>query len=148
MSDIAGGNFAADDSAGDDFALVDDWRKDDDLKAAFGAELRQELGVAGLLMAEAKIFADEDGANLKIVHENLVDKFLGRKFSELVREGKNDWPVSTPSAAKQRRRCSVVEIRNGADSGRRILCGVGSKVKIVATAFESAAREATARSMA
>ncbi len=66
MSDIAGGNFAADDGTGYDFSSVNNRRDDDDVETAINAELEEELGVAGLLVAKAKIFSDKNGANVKV----------------------------------------------------------------------------------
>jgi len=41
-----------------------DVREDDHVEAASGSELAKELRVAGLAMAEAEVFADEDGADV------------------------------------------------------------------------------------
>ena len=93
MSDIATSDFAADDGAGDDFSLVNDRRKNDDVEATLGAEQKKHAGVAGLFVAEAEIFSDKNGAHLKIADEDLVDKFLWGELCKVEGEGKNDGGV-------------------------------------------------------
>ena len=89
MADVACGDFAADDGAGDDFAFVNYGRKNDDFEAVLRAKFLKRAGVAGLFVPEAKIFPDKDSADLKTADEDLLDKFLGREFREIVCEGQD-----------------------------------------------------------
>src|ERR1043166_2350688 len=79
LGDFAGGNFAANDGAGDDFPVSGDRRNGDDFESVSAAEFAEQISVAGLLVAEAKIFADEHRANLQLSDQKLFDKFLRRK---------------------------------------------------------------------
>src|SRR5580658_8011890 len=90
VGDVACGDFAADDGARDDFAFVDYGRKNDDFEAALRAKFLKHAGVAGLFVSEAEILSHKNSAHLKIADEDLIDKFLRRKFGEVVREGEND----------------------------------------------------------
>src|SRR5712692_6809113 len=63
VGDVAGCDFAADHGAGDDFSLVGDWRNDLHREAVARAQSAQQVHVAGLLMAEAKVLSDQNGAN-------------------------------------------------------------------------------------
>ena len=87
---VAGGDFATNERAGDDLGVVNNLGNDNHVKAAFGAEPAKQGGVPGLFVAEAEILADENGADLEIVHKNLLDEFLWGEPGESVGEGKND----------------------------------------------------------
>ena len=90
MRDIAVGYFAANYRAADDFAMVDDRRNDDDFKAVLRAELHEQRSVAGLFMAEAEVFANEERAEAKLVDENLLHEFFGRQARKLQSKSLDD----------------------------------------------------------
>ena len=69
---------------------MNDWGNDNDVEATLGTELAEEGGVAGLFVTEAKIFTDEDGTDLQVAEEDLIDKFPRRTTGEFVGEGKDD----------------------------------------------------------
>src|SRR5262245_14376368 len=76
--DVAIGDLFANERAGDHFATVNHWGKDDDLEPVFRAQPSQEIHIAGLLVAEAKIFSDEQGPDAQVAKKNLLDKLLWR----------------------------------------------------------------------
>src|SRR6267143_684032 len=90
MSDGAGGDFASDGGAGDDFAVERDGRNDFDGKAVARAQFAEQSYVAGLLVAEVKIFAYQDGADVQAADQNLLDELFGGEAREIESEGKND----------------------------------------------------------
>src|SRR6202023_1313299 len=70
VGDIAGGDFAADYGAGDNFFLERYGRDYFDGEPMMRAEFSQLCYVAGLLVAEAKIFPYEHSAYMKAAHED------------------------------------------------------------------------------
>src|SRR5689334_4842881 len=62
-TDIAFRDFAPEQRAADDFAAVNDRRNDNHFETKALAQLVERRGVAGLFVAEAEIFSDEQGAN-------------------------------------------------------------------------------------
>src|SRR6266478_5841538 len=58
VGDIAFGDFAANDGAGDDFSAIDHRGNNHNVESVFCAKFGEPLHVARLLMPEAKIFAD------------------------------------------------------------------------------------------
>src|SRR5579872_384813 len=93
MRDVAFRDFATDDRAGDDFSFVDDRRDDHHLEAALRSQFDEQTSVAGLLVAEAKIFPDKNSTYVKILDEDLVHKFLRGKLCQIVGERENDGGV-------------------------------------------------------
>ncbi len=57
-----------DGGAGDDHAVFDDWRHDDDFKIGAPADFLEQLYVATLAVSEAKVFADQYGFGAQGVH--------------------------------------------------------------------------------
>src|SRR5882757_5672961 len=90
MGDGAGGDFAADGGAGDDFAVERDWRDYFDGEAMACAQFAEQSYVAGLFVAEVKIFAHQDGADVQAAHQNLLDELFGGKAREIEGEGEDD----------------------------------------------------------
>ena len=82
-TDIAFRDFAPEQRAADDFAAVNDRRNDNHFETKALAQLVERRGVAGLFVAEAEIFSDEQGANAQLVDENLLNEFFGRKAREV-----------------------------------------------------------------
>src|SRR6266852_6407536 len=58
VGDVTFGDFPANDGAGDHFSAIDHWGNDNDVESVLGAKFGEQFHVAGLLMPEAKIFAD------------------------------------------------------------------------------------------
>lgn len=87
---VAGGHSAANDGAGENLAVNDDVRKDDDREAARVPKLLKKLRVASLAMAEAEVLADKDRADAKVTHQDLINEFFGREARKFVSEGQND----------------------------------------------------------
>src|SRR5712672_67596 len=78
------------DGAGDDFAVQRDGGDDFDGKAVARAQFAEQSYVAGLLVAEVKIFAYQDGAHVQAADQNLLDELFGGEAREIECEGKND----------------------------------------------------------
>src|SRR5579859_427220 len=89
MGNAARGDFAADGGAGDDFAVERNRGDDFDGESVAGAEFAEQGDVAGLLVAEAEILSDQDGADVQSAYQDLFDEFLGRETREIEREGKD-----------------------------------------------------------
>src|SRR5436309_2610324 len=89
VRNVAFGDFAADDGAGNDFAAIDHRGNNHDVEPIFLTEIGEQAHVAGLLMAEPEIFADENGFTMQIADENLLDKFAGGEPRELESEWQN-----------------------------------------------------------
>src|SRR5208283_1233789 len=88
--DVASGDLFANEGAGDDLAVEGDGRVDDDFKTVTHTEIAKEFDITGLAMAEAKIIADHDGADLQLTNENFIHKIFRRERRELRREGKHN----------------------------------------------------------
>src|SRR5260221_3756376 len=89
-ADIAFGNFAPEQSAADDFAAVDDRRNDNHFETKALAQLLERRCVAGLLVAEAEVFSDEQGANAQLVDEDLLNEFFWREARKVERKSLDD----------------------------------------------------------
>ena len=63
-------------------------------------------------MAEAKIFSDKNRTDVKIAHEDFVDKFLWRQLCKIVRERKNHGGVHAKSGK------TVETLLSGGDAQR------------------------------
>src|SRR5260221_85541 len=81
MRDIAGGDFAADDSAGNNLAVIRNGRDNDDLEAVFSSELPKQVHVASLLMTKAEGFADENCADVQIAGQERGRFFTAARCS-------------------------------------------------------------------
>src|SRR5882762_9931732 len=90
MGDGARGDFAADGGAGDDFAVERNWRDDFDGEAMARPQFAEQCYVASLFVAEVKIFAYQDGADVQAADQNLLDELFGGEAREIESEGKND----------------------------------------------------------
>src|SRR5258708_15617835 len=90
MRDGAGGNFTADGGAGDDFAVERNGQNDFDGKAVARAQFAEQSYVAGLLVAEVKMVAYQNGADVQAADQNLLDELFGGEAREIEREGKDD----------------------------------------------------------
>src|SRR5882724_2047617 len=86
LGDLSLCDFAPDHGAGDYFAVRHDWRDAGNLKTVHFSQVPEQLSIAGLLVAKAKILADEQRANLQFVHQNLLDEFLWTEFRQFQRE--------------------------------------------------------------
>src|SRR5205814_5511512 len=89
-ADIAFGNFAPEQSAADDFAAVDDRRNDNHFETKALAQLLERRCVTGLLVAEAEVFSDEQGANAQLADQYLLNKFFGRKARKVESKSLDD----------------------------------------------------------
>lgn len=89
VGDVAFGDFAADDGAGNDFSAEDDRRNDHDFEAMIGAKFGEELYVASLLVAEAKIFTNQDGFYMQIADKDLLNEFSGSEAGKIESKGKD-----------------------------------------------------------
>ncbi len=78
VRDVAFGNLLADERAGNDLAIENHGGMDDDVEAVAHAEFAKEFYVAGLLVAKAEIIADDDGADVELLHQNSIHKIFGR----------------------------------------------------------------------
>ncbi len=97
---------------GDDAAAVRNRGKEMRGKFVSGAELFQGLGGACLAMAEAEVFADDDGARMQAFDDDLRDKFLWRKLREVFIERKNEDSLR-PASVKRRMRSSRLQMSSG-----------------------------------
>src|SRR5258708_34170935 len=112
MRDGAGGNFTADGGAGDDFAVERNGQNDFDGKAVARAQFAEQSYVAGLLVAEVKIFTYQDGADVQAADQNLLDELFGGEAREIEREGKNDGGLEAYATEP------VHALRIGGEAGR------------------------------
>ena len=78
MGYFAIGYFAPDHGAADNFAMIDNRRDDNYFETMTRAEFFKQRGAARLFMAEAKIFADKERTNTKLLDEDLLNEILGR----------------------------------------------------------------------
>src|SRR5712692_6285408 len=90
VSDVAGGDFAADHSAGNNFSLVGDWRNDLHREAVARAQSAEQVDVARLLMTEAEVFSYQNSTHVQAANENLLDEVVGGKARQIQREVKDD----------------------------------------------------------
>src|SRR5712672_1032537 len=98
MGDAAGGDFTANRGAGDDFAVERNGRNDFDGKAVARAQFAEQSYVSGLLVAEVKIFAYQNGADVQAADQNLLDELFGGKAREIEGEGEDDGGLQAYSA--------------------------------------------------
>src|SRR5260370_18962733 len=89
VGDVAGGDFAADHGARDDFFVAGQRWNDLDREAVERAQGAKQGDIAALLMTEAKILAYENGAHLQTTHENALDKVFGSDACEVQGERKH-----------------------------------------------------------
>jgi len=110
----SGADVRADGRAGDNFAAADDRRNDADVEAVLAGESGEELDVAGVAMAEAEVFADQDGAHGKLVEED-TEKIFGREAGELEVEAEDEDGVEA----------GAVELSEALREGANLRRGVG-----------------------
>jgi hypothetical protein len=84
--DAAGADEVADAGGGDDLAAAGDGRDDFDGEAELAAEVGEEGDVAGVLVAEAEVVADEDGAGAESVDQDAGDEVFRREMGEFESE--------------------------------------------------------------
>ncbi len=90
VGDVAGGDFAADHGARDDFSLVGDGRNNLHGEAVARAESAEQVDVARLLMTEAEVFSYQNSTHVQAANENLLDEVVGGKARQIQREVKDD----------------------------------------------------------
>src|SRR2546427_3343105 len=90
MKHIALGHFPPDDGAGNDFAPVDDWRKNHHIESMFLPEFFQELHVSRLLVSETKILTDQDGFYPQVANQNQLGEVRGGEPCKFQCERQND----------------------------------------------------------
>src|SRR5215468_2798947 len=67
-----------------------DGRNDRDAEAVLAAELLQQMNVASLLMTKAKVFTDQDAADVEVSHKDLLDELFRLEPRQLDGKGKED----------------------------------------------------------
>src|SRR5229473_6032603 len=83
MRNVAGGDFPANDGAGDYLSAINHRRNDNDLELVFCTQLGKQFHVARLLVPEPEIFTEQNSLDMQIADENLLDKFLGGQAREV-----------------------------------------------------------------
>ncbi len=92
-SDIAIANGIADDGAGNGDAAENHGRNAFDGEVIAFAELAEKRNIAGVLVAEAEILADQDGLRAKRFDEDAADEIFGSEFGEVAVEAEYEGSV-------------------------------------------------------
>jgi len=141
----SGADVRADDRAGDNFATENDRRNDADVKAVLAGESGEELDVAGVAVAEAEIFADEDGAHGELVEED-AEKIFGGEAGELEVEAEDKDGVEAGAVELGEALGKGADLRRGVGraedfEGKRVESDGGGDGGGGASVFENAAED-------
>src|SRR5215469_11498182 len=111
VCDISLGDSLANERAGNHFSPVNHRRKHHDFESVRGAEFPEQPDIAGLLVPEAKIFADKNGANAQVANQDLLNELLGREARQLESEWQNDRRLETQIAERVDALCNSGELQ-------------------------------------